>query len=71
MSWLVVDGNGIEYIYSSKPERNKVCVTGKFWTLVSIEEDECYISLPPGFIRKLIGRDLTWDDEPVEIPDNF
>jgi len=26
-----------------------------------------HVTLPQGSIKKLIGRELTWDDEPVEI----
>lgn len=28
---------------------------------------ECAVKLPKGSIRKLIGRDLAWKDEPVEL----
>lgn len=28
---------------------------------------ECAIKLPKGTIKKLIGRDLSWQDEPVEL----
>lgn len=31
-------------------------------------KDVCmHVCLPKGSIKKLIGRDLTWDDDPVEI----
>lgn len=26
-----------------------------------------YVELPKGTIKKLIGRELSWDDEPVEL----
>lgn len=29
--------------------------------------DSCAIGLPKGSIKKLIGRELTWEDEPVEL----
>jgi hypothetical protein len=29
--------------------------------------DDYSIQLPKGTIKKLIGKDLTWDDEPVKI----
>lgn len=30
-------------------------------------ESDGYVMMPKGSIKKLIGRDLTWEDEPVEI----
>lgn len=57
MAWLAVDGNGEEYVYESKPKRY-----GAFF--VPYGE---HIKLPEGSIEKLIGRKLTWDDEPIEI----
>jgi hypothetical protein len=47
---------------------------GAWWSCVeeiSIEGEygdvEMSIELPKGSIKKLIGRDLTWEDEPVEL----
>ena len=49
----------------SKKNRNKWC---DGW---STDEKDflpfCGIILPKGSIKKLIGRDLTWKDEPIEI----
>lgn len=39
----------------------KVEDTPKFGKLIAI------LKLPKGTIKKLIGRELTWDDEPVKI----
>lgn len=69
MAWLAVDGNGDETISLGKPERG----WGRQWDY-SEEiwvESECgsvslTIMLPKGSIYKLIGRELTWSDEPVE-----
>ena len=60
MAWLAVDKNGDEYIYSYKPYRD--CCKGEIWLL-----DGDYVKLPKGSIKKLIGRDLTWDDDTVEL----
>ena len=42
-----------------------------FWAYIYNDPDEGYadiaIELPKGSIKKLIGRELTWDDEPVEL----
>ena len=60
MAWLVVDGiDNTEWVYKYKPKRASEidvwCDTGD-----SME-------LPQGTIKKLIGRELTWNDEPVEL----
>lgn len=61
MAWVAVNKDGTEYIFSNKPKRLSVN-----W------EDLMYgfytdIRIPRGSIKKLIGRDLTWQDEPVEL----
>ena len=30
-------------------------------------DDNNRVELPKGTIKKLIGRELTWDDEPIEL----
>lgn len=67
MAWLAVHKNGKEGIFHHKPARDE--------KLDGWYDEEEYggvfydteISLPKGSIRKLIGRDLTWQDEPVEL----
>lgn len=65
MAWVAVHNNGEEGIYANRPVLNK----GIWWDSV-ITENDCYdteIPLPKGTIKKLIGRDLTWHDNPVEL----
>lgn len=71
MAWVAVHENGHEGIFSNKPTRGGGL---HFWydevndevndggTLYDTE-----IPLPKGSIKKLIGRNLTWNDEPVEL----
>jgi len=60
MAWLAVDKDGDEYIYESEPERyDDMFVCSGY--------DDKLFELPNGSIEKLIGKKLTWDDEPVEI----
>lgn len=64
MAWLAVDKDGTENIYYLKPERKK-----EYW---DAEENQplCYrdmIELPHGSIKKLIGRELSFFDESVEL----
>lgn len=68
MAWLAVDKNEDEYIYRNKPSKR-----GSFWNdciYCDYVEFSTDIKLPKGSIKKLIGRDLTWEDEPVEIKEN-
>ena len=58
MAWVAVDKDGFEAIYEEEPCREFDCV----WA-----PEINFIHLPPGSIKKLIGRELTWSDEPVEI----
>lgn len=62
MAWVAVTKHGREFISMCKPTR----VT---------DEDDYYgwkdtfveVSLYSDSIKKLIGRELSWDDEPVEL----
>lgn len=60
MAFVATDKNGDEYVFSIKPER--FSNTG-IWYISDF--DLC--KLPSGTIKKLIGRDLSFDDEPVEL----
>ena len=55
--WLTVDYYGIEKAFWNKPRR---CEMHGEWRGDNM-------ALPKGSIKKLIGRELTWDDEPVEL----
>lgn len=58
MAWVAVDKSGLEGIYEDKPYR----AHDSIW--LSILN---WVGLPTGSIKKLIGRKLSWDDEPVEL----
>jgi len=58
MSYVAVDEDG-EWKFSSKPSRGK-----EVWIFNIICRLE---KLPKGSIEKLIGKKLTWEDEPVEL----
>lgn len=55
--WLAVDEDGFETIHKEKPFRHKGC-----WQCGEIE-----LTLPKGSIKKLIGKELSWEDEPFEL----
>ena len=64
MGWLAVDKNGGEGIYIAEPYRDW---RDFVWRIRYTFNTTCAIELPKGSIKKLIGRELTWDDEPVEL----
>ena len=66
MVYVAVDKDGTEVIFNDKPVRGINNIKGNCnqWALNSVTSK--YIVLPKGSIEKLIGRTLTWDDEPVK-----
>ena len=70
MAWVSVDNNGNDKISIGKPFRG----WGSMWEYeeeVCIESEcgtvEMIIDIPIGTIEKIIGKKLTWEDDPVEI----
>lgn len=64
MAWVAVDKNRTEIIFADKPGRIYDEVEDcAYWDTIS---GICVI-LPKGSIKKLIGRELTWEDNPVEL----
>ena len=59
MAWVAVNKNGDEVLFDFEPER----YNNFFW----VEDVGDDIYLPKGSIKKLIGRELTWEDNPVEL----
>ena len=62
MAWLACDEDGQESIFDRHPERDILGSFGGYW-----HDESDWIELPKGSIKKLIGRELSWSDEPVEI----
>ena len=65
MAWVAVNRYGDEYIFEAFPER-LTCV----WAPTFCEYQDRvydYVELPKGIIKKLIGRELSWSDDPVEL----
>ena len=63
MAWLCVDKHG-EFIFETKPIRSK---KHSCWALQSRHGMCSVIKLPKGTIEKIIGKYLTWEDEPVKL----
>ena len=68
MAWLCTFGNGDEYIFEEKPTKGKSIYSPKYnyWYTGTYHK----VKLPKGFIKQIIGKELTWDDEPVELKEN-
>lgn len=68
MAWVAIDEFEDECILDPKPSKNKKDKDWKgYWNDFYIEK----IRLPKGTIKKLIGRNLTYDDEPVELKNDI
>ena len=65
MAWVAVDKDGRECIYQFRPKRgNNQRGNNQFRPAYGYS---MWIALPKGSIKKLIGKDLDWNDEPVEL----
>lgn len=61
MAWVCVGFSGKELVCQGKPTR----YNDRYWMMSPVYNDS--VSLPKGSIKRLIGRELTWDNEPVEL----
>ena len=71
-TWLAVDGHGDERAFSVMPTRqftrmNLEVMWGQRWHNGQVGDGRFGVLLPKGTIKYLIGRELTYDDEPVQI----
>lgn len=64
MAWVAINKYKRECIYKKKPRRCYCSI----WALDDLLGS--VVELPKGSIKKLIGRELSWKDEPVELKDN-
>lgn len=69
MAYLAVSKDGMEFIYALQPKRGQEKWIPELFQVFPtvIMEETAYIQLPKGTIAKLIGKELTWEDEPVKI----
>ena len=61
MAWLAVDKDGSEIVYGDKPYRYDWL--GEWCCEIGVG----LVYLPKGTIKKPIGKELTWSDEPVKL----
>lgn len=69
MAWVAAEEDGREIIFRRKPIRVTYpmlfCKDKEVHTWESLDYGGIY--LPTGSIKKLVGRDMRWEDEPVEL----
>lgn len=65
MAWVAVDKKGSEFIYEEKPDRGPEEWHTPYCDWIDGPYD--YVELPYGSIKKLIGHELSWNDEPVKL----
>lgn len=58
MAWVAVDMDNTEWIFQEKPFR----ADDGYWY-----GDSQFIYIPEGSIKRLIGRELSWEDNCVEL----
>lgn len=63
MAWAAAHKDGNVGIFDRKPYRTQ----DGYWTDLNEDSEDSEISLSKDIIKILIGRDLTWEDEPIEI----
>lgn len=68
MAWLCVNGMGEEYIFQERPATVR-CVSMDYFAPSKFvcSDWKGGVLLPRGSIKKLIGRELTFNDGPVEL----
>lgn len=63
--WIAVDKNGDIWLYDKKPTRlQSLDTNSNTWAVMP--EDAC-IQTSKEVMLKLVGKELTWNDRPIEI----
>ena len=72
-TWVAVDGHGDERVFNEKPysdfpNMDFEVLWGQRWRVKAMfDGDGCGVRLPKGTIKHLVGRELTYNDEPVRL----
>ena len=64
MAWLAVDKSKQGWVFESKPERDS---WSKIWLCGNDRNKQGYCLIERDEIENLIGKKLSWDDEPYQI----
>lgn len=72
-SWVCVDGHGDERIFPCEPYRTFSYMDlsvnwGQRWTTGAVDDEfRRGVLLPKGTIKLLIGKSMTYSDEPIKL----
>ena len=64
MAWLCVDGFDRELRFKDKPSKGLGTDEGLWFPRNHLKDEKVLLK---GSIKKLIGRELKWQDEPIEL----
>lgn len=67
MAYLAVEKDGSIWLFQHKPERRQVFEDGELVCEDWQEQSNVYQEITEMRIEQIIGRSLTWEDEPVEL----
>lgn len=67
MSWVAVDKNGSEFIFTNKPYRAHTSNGDDLGCFVDFNGREAGVVLPEGTIQRLTMKNLTYEDEPINL----
>lgn len=67
MAWVACDKGSNERIYFVLPIRDNYTGLWRSDPVRDTDGKDNDIYIPRGYIKKLIGRSLTWNDDPVEL----
>lgn len=70
ITYFAVDSDGTEVCFNEKPVR-KHDHLDIWYVPEDIYNDTNNVCLPKGTIKKLTGKQLTWEDEPIAIKDTL
>lgn len=67
MAYVAVDEDGTEAVFEKKPFRGKKQWGTPSWDVYDDNAFYDFVVLPKGTIKKIIGRELSWQEEPIKL----
>lgn len=67
MSWVAVNKNGSEFIFTNRPYRLHTSNGDDLGLFIEFDEREVGVELPKGTIERLTMKNLTYEDEPINL----
>ena len=68
MAWIAVDSDGREYIFAEEPTRlSPIAIGHGHWVSRADAEKRDMMRVPDGSSKGLLGKQMTWEDEPADL----